>query len=313
MAQSRIFIMRIVATALILLAAMTAFETTKQIVFPHITIWQSHIVTIVFASVTGTILSYCVFRRLDELYIEMEQRVETRTAELEASNRQLASFSYTVAHDLRAPLRAINGFSAMVLQASESTLDPTSVGHLKRVIAGSERMGALIDCLLDLTRVTQQKLRWQDFNLSELAAAVAASLAGAQPQRNVAVAIRPGMRAHGDFGLMQVVLENLIGNAWKFTANTGAASIGVGAEPRDGKTVYFVRDNGAGFNMDYAHKLFAPFQRLHQTHEFEGAGIGLATVKNIIQRHGGNIWAESAVDAGTTMFFTLGPESNIER
>jgi len=244
--------------------------------------------------------------KLAELNAELETRVTDRTAELEAANRELSAFTYTVAHDLRAPLRAINGFSSMVLQANENKLDEVSVEQLRRVHAGSERMGRLIDDLLSLSRLSRQPVRRQDFDLSALAQDIIAELAEHDPARKVAVTVAPGMIANGDSGLMRILLENLIGNAWKFTAKTAAPTIDVGYERRDGETVYYVRDNGAGFAMEYAHKLFAPFQRLHRAGEFEGTGIGLATARSIIQRHGGKIWADSAVNAGTTIYFCLG-------
>ena len=243
---------------------------------------------------------------LEQLNRELEQRVTERTAELAAANLELEAFSYSVAHDLRAPLRAINGYSALVLEAIETRLDQASVDNLKRVRAASDRMGAVIDDLLNLTQLSRQEMQWRDFNLSESAATVVAALTGAHPERSVPVTIQPDMNTHGDPGLMRIMLENLIGNAWKFTAKTGAARIEIGTGQRDGQTVYYVRDNGAGFDMKYAHKLFAPFQRLHHADEFEGTGIGLATVKKIIQRHLGKIWIESAVDVGTTVFFTVG-------
>jgi PAS domain S-box-containing protein len=237
---------------------------------------------------------------------ELEMRVANRTAELETANQQMASFSYTVAHDLRTPLRAINGFSALVLETNADKLTEASVGHLKRIHAGSVRMGELIDDLLELTRLSRQEIRRHHISLSDLTAKVVAALTDAFPERRVAVTIQPGMHVYADAGLLRIVLENLIGNAWKFTARADAAKIDIGSELRDGKMTFFVRDNGAGFNMEYAHKLFTPFQRLHHAGDFEGTGIGLATVKNIIQRHGGDIRLESAVNRGTTAFFTIG-------
>jgi PAS domain S-box-containing protein len=243
------------------------------------------------------------------LNADLERRVVERTLELEIANQELNSFSYTVAHDLRAPVRAIHGFSEMVLQSSEHKLDETSRGFLKRVVAGGRRMGILIDDLLDLARLSRQEMRRQDLDLSEMAAQVAAALTEADADREVAITIRPGMKINADPGLMRAMLENLIGNAWKFTAKTGAARIELGAEPRDGQLVYYIRDNGAGFDMQYAHKLFEPFQRLHHADEFEGTGIGLATVKKIIQRHGGEVAIESAVNLGTTVFFMFGKDA----
>jgi PAS domain S-box-containing protein len=247
--------------------------------------------------------------KLDRLNAELEMRVASRTLELEAANKQLESFSYSVAHDLRAPLRAINGFSSLLLQSNAGKLDYATIDHLQRIHAGSQRMGVLIDDLLNLARVSRQEVRWGAVNLSSLAADVIDFLIEGHPDRNVTVTIQPDMIVEGDTGLMHVVLQNLIGNAWKFTATTAAANIYVGTEQRNGETVNYVRDNGAGFDMQYAHKLFAPFQRLHHSNEFEGTGIGLATVMNIILRHGGKIWAESAVNRGTTMFFTLGKQT----
>jgi len=243
---------------------------------------------------------------LAELNAELELRVANRTADLEIANSELNSFSYTIAHDMRAPVRAINGFSEMVLRANEGKLDLLSVGHLKRVVAGSRHMGALIDDLLNLARLSRLEMRRQQFNLSETAGGVAASLAAAQPDRSVAVVIQPGLNANGDPGLVRAVLDNLLGNAWKFTGKCHAPNIEFGAIEQGGDAAFFVRDNGAGFDMQYAHKLFAPFQRLHHTDEFEGTGIGLATVKKIVQRHGGRVWIESALGSGTTVYFTLG-------
>ena len=167
-------------------------------------------------------------------------------------------------------------------------------------------MANLIDDLLNLARLSRQEMRVQNCDMSQLAATACAALATAHPERKVIIKIQAGMTFSGDPGLMRATLDNLIGNAWKYTAKTSAARIEVGNEWRDGNTVYYVRDNGAGFDMRYVHKLFAPFQRLHHRDEFEGTGIGLATVKKIIERHGGKIWIESAVNVGTTVFFTVG-------
>ena len=242
---------------------------------------------------------------LQQLNAELETCVTQRTSELTAANEELDSFSYTIAHDLRAPVRAISGFSEMVLRDNEGKLDAASIGHLKRVVAGSNRMGELIDDLLNLARLSRHAMQRRDFNLSEIAAIVVASLKAAHPERTVEVAIDPGLHANGDPGLMRAVLDNLIGNAWKFTSKVEAANITVGSTQQDGQTVYVVRDNGAGFDMQYAHKLFGVFQRLHHASEFAGTGIGLATVKKILVRHGGKVWVESVPGVGTTVFFTL--------
>ena len=250
-------------------------------------------------------------RKQDELAqfnMVLEARVAARTAELEAANKQLASFSYTIAHDLRAPVRAINGFSEMVLKENAGVLDPDAVRKLGRVVAGSRRMGELIDDLLILARLSRQELKRQQISVSALAAGVVANLAHTEPARSVTVNIEPDMRVWGDAGLLRSLLENLIGNAWKYTGKSTVATIEFGQLQRDGQKVYFIRDNGAGFDMRYAQKLFTPFQRLHHASEFEGTGIGLATVKKIIERHDGTISIESAVNTGTTVFFTLGDQ-----
>jgi len=241
---------------------------------------------------------------IEALNTGLEALITERTSELETANRELSAFSYTVAHDLRAPLRAIIGYNSMVLDTERNRLAAASVDYLNRVIAAGERMDKLIDDLLSLARLSRQDLQPKEFNLGDLAASIVAALAAANPERVVTVNIQAGMVAHGDTGLMSAALENLIGNAWKFTGKTANAEIDVGSEDRNGQTVFHVRDNGAGFDMQYAQKLFAPFQRLHLATDFEGTGIGLATVKKIIQRHGGSIWIESAVGLGSTVFFT---------
>ena len=243
---------------------------------------------------------------LARLNADLEMRVAKRTADLEIANRELNSFSYTIAHDMRGPVRAMNGFGEMVLKAGADKLDPVSVGYLKRVVAGSRHMSQLIDDLLNLTRLSRQEMQRRDFDLSEIAAEVVAALGAAHPERKVEVTLQKDMPTNGDPGLIRAVLDNLIGNAWKFTGKTVDARIDIGKEQRDGWTAYYIRDNGSGFDMKFAHKLFEPFQRLHHASEFEGTGIGLATVKKVIQRHGGKIWIESAVNAGTTVYFTIG-------
>ena len=243
---------------------------------------------------------------LARLNADLESRVARRTADLESANAELNSFSYAIAHDMRAPVRAMNSFSELVLKHNAGKLDAVSEGHLNRIVAGSLHMGALIDDLLNLARLSRQEMRRRDCDLSRIAEAVVATLIESAPARAVDIGVHPGMRVHADSGLVRVVMDNLIGNAWKFTGKTTAPVINIGCEERDRAVVYFVRDNGAGFDMQYAHKLFALFQRLHHAEEFEGTGIGLATVRKIIQRHGGRVWIESAPGAGTTVYFSLG-------
>jgi signal transduction histidine kinase len=238
------------------------------------------------------------------LYDDLERRVRERTAELEAVNRELDAFSYSVAHDLRAPLRSIDGFSQALLEDCADQLDEAGKKHLGRVRESARRMARLIDDLLALSRLTRAELRRQRVDLSALSREVAARLGQAKPDRRVVVAIQDGVVAEADPTLLAVVLENLFGNAWKFTAKRPDPRVELGVQAGD-PPVYFVRDNGAGFDMTYASKLFGAFQRLHSTSEFEGTGIGLAIVQRIVRRHGGRVWAEGAVGEGATIYFTL--------
>lgn len=238
----------------------------------------------------------------------LEARVVARTRELSEANRELESFAYSVSHDLRAPLRGIEGFSRMLGERHADGLDETGRDYLERVRKATARMGELIDALLKLARIGRLDPEIEDLDLSMLARDVAASLAGADPGRRVVVSVQPGMRMRADRGMVHNLLENLLGNAWKFTAGCDAARIEVGMEAGrgDGRSWFFVRDNGAGFDPGYANKLFKPFQRLHGQDEFAGHGIGLASVKRIVERHGGEIEAEGSPGQGATFRFTLG-------
>lgn len=240
-----------------------------------------------------------------QLNQELEQRVVERTAQLEATNKELEAFAYSVSHDLRAPLRGIDGFSQALLEDYADKLDDAGQSYLRRVRAASQRMGHLIDDMLALSRLTRSDMRRERVNLSELAQVVAEELRQAEPDRQIELIIAGDIAAQADAQLIQVVLENLFGNAWKFTAKHRSARIEFGTIIHNGRPVYLVRDDGAGFDMAYADKLFGPFQRLHTTAEFAGTGIGLATVQRIIHRHGGEVWAESAVEQGATFYFTL--------
>jgi two-component system, sensor histidine kinase and response regulator len=235
----------------------------------------------------------------------LNEALMRRASELETVNKELEAFSYSVSHDLRAPLRSIDGFSAVLLEDYADVLDVQGQHYLQRVREASQDMGQLIDDLLNLSQVTRRDIRCTTFDISALAHAVAAELRETQPGRQVEFVIAPGLVVNADATLLRVVLANLLGNAWKFTGTQAQARIEFGVTQQEGHTVYVVRDNGVGFDMAYADKLFGAFQRLHRTTDFAGTGIGLATVQRIIHRHGGHVWAEGAVNQGATFYFTL--------
>jgi len=236
---------------------------------------------------------------------ELEQRVIERTAELRAANQELEAFAYSVAHELRSPLRSVDGFSLAILEDHGNGMDEQCRDYFDRIRRASQRMAQLIDDLLHLSRVTRCEIRRQAVDLSVLARDVAGRLQATQPERQVTFVIEDGLVANGDVGLLRVVLENLMDNAWKFTSGHSSARIELGSTRDNGDVAYFVRDDGVGFDMAYVHKLFGTFQRLHGLTEYEGNGIGLAVVQRIIQRHGGTAWAEGAVAHGATFYFTL--------
>ena len=231
--------------------------------------------------------------------------LEETNRELEGANSELEAFSYSVSHDLRSPLRSIEGFSQILLEDHAQGLDEEARGYLRRVRAASRRMALLIDDLLDLSRVTRSSLTRQMVDLSAQAREIAAEIEKSQPDRRVRFVVADGLAVRGDPRLLRVMLENLLGNAFKFTQREREATIEFGAVTRDGGVAYYVRDNGVGFDEAYATKLFGAFQRLHGSEDFEGTGIGLATVQRIVQRHGGKAWAEGAVGKGATFYFTL--------
>jgi signal transduction histidine kinase len=244
-------------------------------------------------------------RSLQESREQLEERVRERTAALDASNQELEAFCYSVSHDLRSPLRAIDGFSQALLEDMDGRLDESAAGHLARIRAATQRMAALIDDLLSLSRITRTDLALKRVDLSAMARAVCEELAAAQPERAVTVDIQPGLVATGDPRLLRQVLENLLGNAWKFTSKQAAPRIAFGTGDGHDGSVYTVSDNGAGFDPKYADRLFGVFQRLHAMTEFPGTGVGLAIVDRIVKRHGGRVWAEAAVGKGATFYFTL--------
>ena len=235
---------------------------------------------------------------------DLELQVETRTSELRAANRELEAFSYSVSHDLRAPLRAIAGFVQILEEDHAATLPPEGRRHLERVKANARRMGQLIDDLLAFSRIGRTTMSRQTVDLTALAS-TAAQDAIAASGRSIDLTVAPLPPCYGEPALLNQVFVNLISNAIKFSADAAKPAITIGAKTTDGETVYFVRDNGAGFDERYAEKLFGVFQRLHRNDEFEGTGVGLAIVHRIISRHGGRIWAEGKINGGATFYFTL--------
>ncbi len=240
-----------------------------------------------------------------KLNLELEERIQQRTAQLEATNMELEAFSYSVSHDLRSPLRSIDGFSQALLEDEADKVSAQGKDYLQRVRAAAQRMAELIDDLINLSRVTRAEMRLEKVNLTDIALSIARELKEIQPDRKVEFLIADGIGASGDARLLRVVLDNLLGNAWKYTGKHPKARIEFGITGANGGSAYYVRDDGAGFDMAYSDKLFGAFQRLHATSEYAGTGIGLATVQRIVRRHGGRIWAEGKVDEGATFYFTL--------
>ena len=248
-----------------------------------------------------------------KLNSQLEDRVRDRTAQLEVANQELEAFAYSVSHDLRAPLRAIDGFSQALVDDFPTEAPEEARRYVTRIRLATARMGQLIEGLLNLSRVSRGAMERADVDLSEIARQFVAELQQREPERQVDVSIWDDVHAEGDPRLLRAVLENLIGNAWKFSARAERPRIEIGALRVRGNRTYFVRDNGAGFDMRFANNLFQPFQRLHATQEFSGTGIGLATVKRIVKRHGGKIWADAEVGKGAAFYFTLTPGEEIAR
>ena len=248
------------------------------------------------------------FRDAARLLREREDELRAQTTELEAANRELEAFSYSVSHDLRAPLRAIDGFSQLIEQEHGESLDDGSRDALRRVRAAAQRMGTLIDELLNLSRLTRSDVKRERLDLGAAAAGIVDDLARRHPGRRVDVHIEPNLFVEADPHLVRIALQNLLDNAWKYTARAPRARIDIGSSPNGSARVFHVRDNGAGFDMKYVDKLFHAFQRLHSNRDFEGTGVGLAIVQRVVRRHGGKIWANAVVDAGAAFYFTLEPE-----
>lgn len=246
--------------------------------------------------------------KAEAVNLQLQETVDSLRQAKEATdlaNRELESFAYSVAHDLRSPVRHMDGFSKALMERYADQLDERGRQYVQYVREGSVKMGELIDDLLALTGVTRREMRRANVNLSKMALEIASELRKDQPERDVEFVIVPEVVANGDPGMLHIVLDNLLGNAWKFTSKRERATIEFSVMQQDGKQVCYVRDNGAGFNMAYADKLFRAFERLHSAEEFPGVGVGLATVERIIRRHGGRIWAEGEVNKGSTFYFTL--------
>ena len=282
--------------------------TQDFVVLPPV--WRQSWFILLLALLTGLIVAQTIRvlleqGRLRQAHDELEGRVRQRTAELESANRELEAFSYSVSHDLRAPLRSIDGFSQALLDDYSVKLDQEGKDYLHRVRAAAQRMGQLIDDMLRLARINRSEMKWSEVNLSQMAEQVARELEKSEPGRHVEFVIAPDSVAHGDAALLRIALENVLGNAWKYTGKRSSAKIDFGVHRTTEGPAYFVRDNGCGFDMKYVSRLFGAFQRLHDTSEFPGTGIGLASVQRVIHRHGGRVWIEGRVDEGTTLSFTL--------
>ncbi|MBX9789079.1 MAG: response regulator [Pirellulales bacterium] len=263
-------------------------------------------------SLLSRVLHYAIERKraaeqILTLNIELETRVRERTRDLIEANRELEAFAYTVAHDLRRPLRAMDGFSDLLIKDAADRLSAPQRDYLERIRRACDQMSRLIDALLELTRLPYVPLRQVPLDLGALGQEILDELARRTPDRHVERRLAENLATIGDAALVRIVLENLLSNAWKFTRCRQCARIMVGSYYDLGEEVFFVRDNGAGFDMTYADKLFAPFERLHRESDFEGLGVGLATVQRVVKRHGGRVWAEGAVDEGATFYFTLAP------
>ena len=245
-------------------------------------------------------------KRTEEEIRKLNDQLQRRAAELEAANKELEAFSYSASHDLRAPLRTIDCYCRILLDEKAAQLGEEAKLQLQQVCHSAERMSRLIDGLLMMARITRAELQRQTVDLSALAAEIADELQKREPNRQVRFEIEPDLRAQGDPNLLRILLDNLLGNAWKFSGRQAVAKVEFGGIRSKGMSTFFVRDNGVGFDMKYAHKLFGAFERLHKCSEFPGTGIGLATAQRVINRHGGSIWVESEIDRGTVFYFTLG-------
>jgi PAS domain S-box-containing protein len=250
-------------------------------------------------------------RKLAEVEVKkLNEILRNRAAELEVSNKELEAFSYSVSHDLRAPLRSMQGFSQILIEDCNDSLNDECKDYLRRIQRSAEFMAQLIDDMLRLSRITRAEMALHEVNLSKMVREICTNLKNEAPQRKIMFKISPGLTAYGDEKLLSLALENLFENAVKFTGKVTVAHIEFGITQKEGRQVYFISDNGVGFDMTYANKLFKPFQRLHTIAEFPGTGIGLASVQRVIERHGGRVWAEARVGQGAVFYFTLGGKTD---
>ena len=246
-------------------------------------------------------------REVQQMNAELEKRVAERTRQLQAANRELESFAYAVSHDLRAPLRSLSGFSQILQETASAQLDEKSLHYLRRIHDASQRMSGLIEALLGLSRISTAELVTRPVNLSQLCLDAGTALKEKYPGHAVQFDVAPNMHVEGDARLLRMAVDCLLGNAWKYTIRAAQPTVTVGVQTGvTGGHIYFVRDNGVGFDMAYANKLFVPFQRLHPDADFQGSGIGLVTAQRVIARHGGRIWPEAQVNEGATFYFTIG-------
>ncbi len=262
--------------------------------------------TLYFFVLRPMLLNITERKKAEERISRLNVDLTTKVAELEDVNKELESFIYSVSHDLRAPLRTMSAFVDFLREDYSERLDEQAKDYLTRISRSSAKMSKLIEDLLDLSRLSRKEVNWTEVDMSALAASIVSELRQADPGRSVATSIEDGLTASADPLLMQIVLSNLIGNAWKFTSKTEKAEIQFGTLEKDGKTVYYVRDKGAGFDPQHATKMFLPFHRLHPDTDFEGTGIGLSIVERIIRSHRGKVWAEGEIGKRATVYFTLG-------
>ena len=257
-----------------------------------------------FAGYLGSCIDITTRKENEE---ELEAHVRLRTRELEVANQELESFSYSVSHDLRGPVRAIQGFAEIALEEIDANSLTSARERIERVVKAADRMNKLIDAFISMARISRAELKIEPVNLSRIVEEVVGFLNISNPERKVEAAITPGLTSRGDERLLRIVIENLLNNAWKFSSKREHARVEFGSLLKDGEMVFYVRDNGAGFEPSLAHKLFQPFERLHPGSQFEGLGVGLNTVQRIIEKHGGRVWAESMPGQGATFYFTLQP------